>query len=145
MALPGVKTLIKDRFYSISRQDIPVGPRIVLIAKRGTADQTGNVKDLDVVQATSEQDVITAFGEDSDIHRGYFELLAGGAERVFIVPLPSDSSFNHTTGVITSVNYAAAGGGNVFDAAFAAAEVALPDIIVLVIANIIINAIIVPG
>jgi hypothetical protein len=130
MALPGVKTLIKDRFYSISRQDIPVGPRIVLIAKRGTADQTGNVKDLDVVQATSEQDVITAFGEDSDIHRGYFELLAGGAERVFIVPLPSDSSFNHTTGVITSANYAAAGGGNVFDAAFAAAEVALPDIIV---------------
>jgi hypothetical protein len=130
MALPGVKTLIKDRFYSISRQDIPVGPRIVLIATRGTASGTGNVRDLDVVQATSEQDVITAFGQDSEIHRGYFELLAGGAERVFIVPLPSDSSFNNTTGVITSSNYAAAGGGDVFDAAFAAAEVALPDIIV---------------
>lgn len=130
MALPGVKTLIKDRFYSISRQDIPVGPRIVLIAARGTASGTGNVRDLDVVQATSEQDVITAFGQDSEIHRGYFELLAGGAERVFIVPLPSDSSFNHTTGVITSTNYTAAGGGDVFDAAFAAAEVAQPDIII---------------
>lgn len=130
MALPGVKTVIKDRFYSISRQDIPVGPRIVLIATRGTADGTGNVKDLDVVSATSEQDVITAFGEDSDIHRGYFELLAGGAERIFIVPLPSDSVFNHTTGAITSSTYAAAGGGNVFDAAFEAAEVAQPDIIV---------------
>jgi hypothetical protein len=130
MALPGVKTVIKDRFYSISRQDIPVGPRVVLIAVRGTADGTGNVKDLDVVQATSEEDVITAFGEDSDVHRGYFELLAGGAERIHIVPLPADSVFNHTTGSITSVTYAAAGGGNVFDAAFEAAEAAQPDIIV---------------
>ena len=130
MALPGVKTVIKDRFYSISRQDIPVGPRIVLIAQRGTADGTGNVKDLDVVQATSEQDVITAFGEDSDVHRGYFELLVGGAERIFIVPLPSDSSFNHSTGAITSSSYAAAGGGDVFEAAFEAAEAAQPDIIV---------------
>ena len=102
MALPGVKTIIKDRFYSISRQDIPVGPRVVLIAKRGTVSGTGNVQDLDVVQATGEQDVITAFGEDSQIHRGYFELVAGGAERVYIVPLPEDSVFNHTTGVITS-------------------------------------------
>jgi hypothetical protein len=130
MALPGVKTIVKDRFYSISRQDIPVGPRIVLIAKRGTVSGTGNVQDLDVVQATSEQDVITAFGEDSQVHRGYYELLAGGAERVFIVPLPSDSSFNHSTGAITSTAYAAAGGGNVFDAAFEAAESAQPDIIV---------------
>jgi hypothetical protein len=130
MALPGVKTIIKDRFYSISRQDIPVGPRIVLIAKRGTVSGTGNVQDLDVVQATSEQDVITAFGEDSQVHRGYYELLAGGAERVFIVPLPADSSFNHSTGAVTSVTYAAAGGGNVFDAAFEAAESAQPDIIV---------------
>lgn len=130
MALPGVKTIVKDRFYSISRQDIPVGPRIVLIAKRGTASGTGNVQDLDVVQATSEQDVITAFGEDSQVHRGYYELVAGGAERVFIVPMPADSSFNHSTGAITSVTYAAAGGGSVFDAAFEAAESAQPDIIV---------------
>ena len=130
MALPGVKTIIKDRFYSISRQDIPVGPRIGLIAKRGTVSGTGNVQDLDVVQATSEQDVITAFGEDSQVHRGYYELLAGGAERVFIVPLPADSSFNHSTGAVTSVTYTAAGGGNVFDAAFEAAESAQPDIIV---------------
>lgn len=130
MALPGVKTIIKDRFYSISRQDIPVGPRVVLIARRNTADGTGNVKDLDVVQATSEEDVITAFGEDSDAHRGYFELIAGGAERIHIVPLPSDSVFNHTTGAITSSTYTSSGGGNVFDAAFEAAEAAQPDIIV---------------
>ena len=130
MALPGVKTVIKDRFYSISRQDIPVGPRIVLIAKRSTADGTGNVKDLDVVSATTEQDIITAFGEDSDAHRGYFELVTGGAERVHVVPLPADSVFNHTTGAITSTTYAAAGGGNVFDAAFEAAEAAQPDIII---------------
>lgn len=130
MALPGVKTVIKDRFYSISRQDIPVGPRVVLIAKRNTNDGTGNVKDLDVVQATTEQDVITAFGLDSDIHRGYFELVAGGGERVHIVPLPSDSVFNYTTGSITSASYSATGGGDVFDACFQAAEAAQPDIII---------------
>ena len=43
MAIPGVKTIIKDRFYSISRQDLPVGPRVAVIAKRGTASGTGNV------------------------------------------------------------------------------------------------------
>lgn len=130
MALPGVRTIIKDRFYSISRQDIPVGTRTVVIARRGTADGTGNVRDLDVVRATTEQDVITAFGQDSDAHRGYYELVAGGAERVFIVALPADSIFNHVTGTITSATYAASGGGNVFDAAFEAAEAALPDVIV---------------
>lgn len=127
MALPGVKTIIKDRFYSISRQDIPVGPRVCLIAKRGTADGTGNVKDLDVVQATTEQDVITAFGKDSQVHRGFFELMAGGAERIFIVPLPSDASFNYATGVITSASNP---GVDVFEAAFTAAEASSPDIIV---------------
>jgi hypothetical protein len=130
MALPGVKTVIKDRFYSISRQDIPVGPRICLIAKRGVAvsgDNSSKVKDLDVVQATTEQDVIDAFGEDSHVHRGFIELIAGGAERIFIVPLPADSVFDHSAGTITSSSNS---GTNVFDAAFAAAEAAQPDIIV---------------
>ena len=126
MALPGVKTVIKDRFYSISRQDIPVGPKICLIARRSTADNTGNVKDLDVVQATTEQDVITAFGENSDAHKGYFELVAGGAERIFIVPLPSDTLWNYSTGAVTSSSF----GGSVFDACFEAAEAVQPDIII---------------
>jgi hypothetical protein len=127
MALPGVKTIIKDRFYSISRQDIPVGPRVCLIAKRGTATNSGKVLDLDVVQATTEQDVINVFGQDSQIHRGFFELLAGGAERIYIVPLPADAQFNYATGVITSATHP---GVDVFDAAFTAAEASSPDIIV---------------
>lgn len=126
MALPGVKTIIKDRFYSISRQDSPVGPRIVVIAKRDTDDGEGNVADLDVVLCTNEADVITAFGEDSHCHRAYFELVAGGAERIYMVPLPSDTAWNHTTGSVTSTSF----GGSVLDAAFAAAEAAQPDIIV---------------
>lgn len=126
MALPGVKTVIKDRFYSISRQDSPVGPRIVVIAKRDTDDGEGNVSDLDVVLCTNEADVITAFGEDSHCHRAYVELVAGGAERIYMVPLPSDTAWNHTTGAVTSTNF----GGSVLDAAFTAAEAALPDIIV---------------
>lgn len=125
MALPGVKTIIKDRFYSISRQDSPVGPRVVVIAKRTTADGTGNVADLDVVLCTNEQDVITAFGEDSACHRAFFELVSAGAERIFMVPLPSDTTWNHSSGSVTSSNF----GGSVFEAMFIAAEAAQPDII----------------
>lgn len=126
MAIPGVTTTIKDRFYTISRQDAPVGPRIVAIAKRDTADGTGGITDLDVVRATNEYDVISAFGEGSDIHRAYMELVIAGAERIFLVPLPMDTEFTHNTGTVTSSSF----GGSVFDAAFAAAEAAIPDIII---------------
>jgi len=91
---------------------------------RNTADGTGNVADLDVVQVTKESDVITAFGEGSQLHKAYKELVAAGADRIFMVPLPSNASFNHTTGALTS------GGVDIFDDAFSAAEVSLPDIIV---------------
>lgn len=124
MALPGVKTIVKDRFYSISRQDTPVGPRICVIGMRNTADGTGNVADLDVVQVTKESDVITSFGEGSQLHKAYKELVAAGADRIFMVPLPSNTVFNHTSGTVTS------GGSDVFDDAFTAAEVSMPDIIV---------------
>ena len=124
MALPGVKTIIKDSFYSISRQDTPVGPRICVIGKRTTADGTGNIADLDVVQVTKEQDVITAFGEGSQLHRAYLELIAAGADRIFMVPLPSNTAWNHTAGTVTS------GGTDVFEDAFAAAEASMPDIII---------------
>jgi hypothetical protein len=129
MALPGVKTVIKDRFYSISRQDIPVGPKICLIARRNNGVNDGNVRDLDVVQATTEEDVITAFGENSDAHRGFFELIAGGAERIFIVPLPSDTTWNYTSGEVDSDRF---GGtpAELLNAMFEAAESIQPDIIV---------------
>ena len=58
MAIPGVKTIIKDRFYSISRQDLPVGPRVVVIARRNNNDGDGNVPNLDAVQVSNEADVI---------------------------------------------------------------------------------------
>jgi len=126
MALPGVKTIIKDRFYSISRQDSPVGPRIVVIAKRTTESGTGNVADLDVVLCTNEADVIAAFGSNSHCHRAYFELVAGGAERIYMVPLPSDTTWNHAAGTVTST----LAGRDVLVPAFAAAEASQPDIIV---------------
>lgn len=127
MAIPGVTTLIRDRFYSISRTDSPAGPRIVAIAKRNTNDNTGNVSDLDIVQATTEKDVIDAFGEGSDLHKAFLELVAAGGERIFLVPLPKDTAWTHSgTSAVTSSTY----GGSVFDAAFAAAETVLPDIIV---------------
>lgn len=126
MAIPGVTTIIRDRFYSISRTDTPTGPRIVVIARRNTANNTGNVSDLDIVQATTEADIITAFGSGSDLHKAFLELVAGGAERIFLVPLPSDTEWNHSAGTVESDSYS----GSVFDAAFAAAETVLPDMIV---------------
>jgi hypothetical protein len=124
MALPGVKTIVKDRFYSVSRQDTPVGPRICVVGMRNTADGTGNVADLDVVQVTKELDVITAFGEGSQLHKAYKELIAAGGDRIFMVPLPSNTVFNHTTGALTS------GGTDIFNDAFSAVEVSMPDVVV---------------
>lgn len=127
MAIPGVTTIIRDRFYSVSRSNTPAGPRIVVIAKRDTVDNTGNVSDLDIVQATTEADVITAFGEGSDLHKAFLELISAGAERIYMVPLPSSTSFDHTNGYITATGYTA---DAMLDAAYAAAETVLPDIIV---------------
>ena len=124
MAIPGVRTLIRDRFYSVSRQDTPAGPRIVAIAKRSNANLTGGVADLDVVRVSNEADVITAFGDGSDAHRAFLELLIAGAGRMYIVPLPSNTVFVPSTGAVTS------GGVDIFDDAFIAAESCVPDIIV---------------
>jgi hypothetical protein len=131
MAIPGVKTVIRDRFYTTSRQDTPTGPRIVAIARRTTADGTDGISDLDLVRASNEKDVIDAFGDGSDLHRAYVELVAAGANRVFLVALPSDTVFNHSMGTATSASYASSSNpsGNVFDDAFAAAEAGIPDII----------------
>lgn len=124
MGIPGVKTLIRDRFYSVSRQDAPAGPRIVAIAKRSTANLTGGVADLDVVRVSNEADVITAFGDGSDAHRAFLELLIAGAGRMYIVPLPSNTVFVPSTGAVTSSAV------DIFDDAFIAAESCVPDIII---------------
>ena len=138
MATPGVTTLIRDRFYSVSRQDVPAGPRIVAIARRNanTFNQStettaynamNKVADLDVVQATNEKDVIDAFGVHSDLHKAFLELITAGAERIYLVPLPHNAQFNHTDGFITGTGYA---GDAMLDAAYAAAEAAIPDVII---------------
>lgn len=124
MSIPGVTTKIRDRFYSVTRNDTPTGPRVVAIARRSTADGTGGIADLDVVKASNEADVITIFGEGSDAHKAFIELIIAGAERIYVVPLPSNTVFNHTTGSLTS------GGVSIFQEAFDAAEAALPDIII---------------
>ena len=123
MPIPGVTTKIRDRFYTVARQEAASGPRIVAIARRNTVSGTGGVTDLDVVRATAEYDVISAFGLNSDIHRAFVELVISGAEKIFLVPLPSNTVFTHSTGALTS------NGVDIFQTAFDAAEAAAPDII----------------
>jgi hypothetical protein len=131
MALPGVKTVLKDRFYSISRQDTPVGPRIVVIGKRNTANNTGGVADLDVIQIVNEADAITAFGDSSHLHKAFVELVSGGADRIYMVPLPATSLIIQG-GVSTQADIKLADNTtSIFDDAFNAAEAAQPDIIVM--------------
>ena len=138
MATPGVTTLIRDRFYSVSRQDIPAGPRIVVIAKRGALSAAGSearaiedkVADLDVVQATTEKDVIDVFGSGSDLHKAFLELITAGAERIHLVPLPYDTQFDHSNAYLKSAHAGYGANDDMLTAAFAAAEAAIPDIII---------------
>lgn len=120
MALPGIRTALKDRFYTIQRTDTAIGPRVLAIGYRSTADGTNGVADLDPYFATNEQDVITSFGLGSDLHKAFLELASGGAPRIYLVSLPAASTDSQL------VNNT----GGLFDSAFDAAEAALPDIIV---------------
>lgn len=124
MATPGVTTSIRDRFYTVARSDAPAGPRVTVIARRSTANNTGGITDLDVFRANNEADVIASMGDGSDAHRAFIELMSAGAERVYIVPLPSTSVFNHGTGTLEDGS-----GNDIFDEAFEAAEASIPDII----------------
>ena len=130
MAIPGVTTIIRDRFYTVSRTDTPAGPRIVVIAKRKSgASNSAAVADLDVVRASNEADVISAFGDGSGLHKAFIELVTAGAERVYLVPLPADTVFDHDNATITSTTFGGTA-AELLSAAFAAAEAAQPDILV---------------
>ena len=126
MALPGVKTTILDRFYNQARTDLPGGPLIAVIAKRGGA-ATATAPDLTPYLATGEQDVIAQFGENSQCHKAYYELSTSGAPRIALVALPSDTVFTHASATIASSGYS----GNLYDAAIGAVEAARADVLVL--------------
>lgn len=134
MSLPGVNTVIRDRFIQLSRTDIPLGPKVVILGRRynTASDTSSGVADLDPYNAVNEAGVINAFGEGSDLHRGYIEALAGGATRVTLIALPADTVFNHGDGTITSDDYDTAtdNEGDLFADAFAAVEATQADIVV---------------
>lgn len=122
--LPGVKTLLSDRRYTLTRTDTATGPRVLAIGTRDTSYDPENgitTQDYDPYLATNEKDVIKQFGEGSHLHKAFLELVSGGAPRVFLVALPSDTVDDD---LIDESD------GNRFDLAFEAAETALPDIIV---------------
>lgn len=131
MALPGIRTTILNRFYNQQRTDLPGGPLIAVIAKRNANNSSVDSPNFMPYYASSEQDVITQFGEDSYLHRAFYELTQAGASRVILVPLPSDTVFNHLASTslasLTSATYPAL---NLFDEAFAAIESAQADIVV---------------
>lgn len=121
MALPGIRTVLKDRFYTLQRTDTAIGPRVLAIGYRDTADGTNNVQSYDPYFARSEEDVIASFGLGSHLHKAFLELAAGGAPRIYLVAIESD---------VEDADLLTTGANNPFDLAFDAAEAAVPDIIV---------------
>lgn len=132
LSIPGINVQFKDQFYGRSLVNIPAGPKVLIIGKRTTDNGTGGVSDLDPYYATDEKTVITVFGEGSDLHRGFVEALAGGATRIYTVALPSDTVFDYDNGTIASDDFDELTGGveDLFETAFAAAEIVKPDVIV---------------
>jgi hypothetical protein len=120
MSLPGVRTVLKNRFYNKQRTDTAVGPRVLAIGYRSTAEGTNGVASLDPVFVTDEQVVIESFGSGSDLHKAFLELSAAGAPRIYLVAIPATYT---DSDLIANTD-------DVFDTAFDAAESVLPDIIV---------------
>lgn len=130
MALPGVTTVIKDQFYSLTKALAPTGPLVCAIATRNTPTGSGGVLDLDAYRVYNEQQAINAFGAGSPAHRAFVELVAGGATNIAIVALPAGTT---DAQIILEGNVNDARGTNVLnltDTAFNAAQAAQPDIIV---------------
>lgn len=118
MALPGITTILKDRFLALSRTDIPIGPLVVAIGSRNAASAA---KDYDPFFARSEEQVVDTFGENSQLHRAYVELVAGGSTRIALVPLPEGTVDSDLANTAENAP---------FQLAFDAAETISPDIIV---------------
>lgn len=133
MALPGVRTVLKDRFYILSRTDIPAGPRLCVLGRRSTVDGTSDgavaVPCFDPYLATNEQAVLNAFGSGSELHRAYIEAVAGGATQIYLVAIPSNAADSDLYSTATTFSYNSST-VNILDAAMGAAETVLPDIIV---------------
>jgi hypothetical protein len=125
MALPGVKATIKDRFVMMGRSDLPVGPTLAIIAKRSNASNN-TYPDLTPFYATGEQDVIDGYGENSYLHRAYYEAAIAGASRIVLIPLPANSVFSSGTGTISSAGIS----GDLFALAMDAAQTARADVVV---------------
>lgn len=126
MALPGVTTIINDRFYTLSRTEAPIGTRIAIIGRRndpaeddtitriedpGTGDPAptgktydGYINDLEPYNASNEKGVVERFGAGSDLHRGYLEAVSGGATRVTLIGLPDDTIYT-IDGTVTSAKW----------------------------------------
>lgn len=124
MSLPGVRTVLNDRFYSISRQQAAELPKVVIIGRRDTVydpEGVANARDYVAFYPQNELQVERQFGRGSELHKGYLEALSGYATQVYLVPIPAN---------VTDADYNDTAPDNPFDTAFDEAELVLPDVIV---------------
>lgn len=143
MSLPGVTTVLKDRFYTLSRTDAPIGPRVCVVGSRNTAvgpSSNGATRrtealDYDPYDARNEQDVVEIFGYGSQLHRAYLEVVSAGGIRTTLVSLPAGITDTqaHSSATVSGLSSGASSTHDPhipLDVAFDAAETSLPDIIV---------------
>lgn len=76
MALPGVKTILRDTFSSISRSGIPDGVRVAVVARRSNEKLALDTEATDPVWANEEDYT----GTDSPTFRYYTNVRAGDLE-----------------------------------------------------------------
>ena len=133
MALPGVRTVLKDRFFSLSRSNIPETVRVVVIGRRNNSEvvpegDPGVERNFVPYLALGEEAVIANFGAGSELHRGYLETVSGGAARVFLVSWGSTDS--NADDYAPDSALSGSGTEDPFTLAFDAAEAIQGDILV---------------
>ena len=124
MALPGVSTVIRDKFQTLTRSNLPDTIRLAVIGRRNSeaTPDPDAAADFTPVIVRTEQQVVDHFGEGSELHRGFLEAVSAGAPRVVLI----------SWGDETDVNWAEDLGDGItrLDRAFEAAEAVQADIIV---------------
>lgn len=123
-SLPGVRTVLQDKFYTISREHTNNLPKVVIIGRRNNEhdpDDPNSARDYYGTYIQSEREVEIKFGRGSELHKGYLEAMSGGASQVYVVAIPSD---------VEDADYLDVSPDNPFDKAFDEAETLLPDFIV---------------
>lgn len=139
MTLPGVRTVIRDQFQTLSRSNLPDTVRVAVIGRRSNSETDYLDSEATPSEpvapnfmpfiARTESQVVANFGPGSELHRAFLEAVSGGAPRVILVSWGSTDSGAADYADDAALNLD--GPEDPFHLAFEAAEAVQADIIAL--------------